>query len=175
MASRSAKIKRRNRIIVDTATLAAHFNLSPRRIRQLSKDGMPKIGRDQFDFAESAAFYVRFLENALANKGAPVGDDSLAIFRGQKARSLLASTELKEFELEKKRASLVTREDADKVFAEFRKMVRARISTVPAPLAKELLGEKSQVMVQAKIERALEAALTLLATVDGPEFAKNLA
>ncbi len=175
MASRSPKIKRRKRIIVGTATLASHFNLSPRRIRQLATDGMPKIGRDKFDFAESAAFYVRFLQNALENKGAPVGDDGLAIFKGQRARSLLASAELKEFELEQKRANLVTRADANKFLTEFQRMVRARISSVAAPLAIEVRGETSQIMVQAKIERALDAALALLATDDGDASAKMLA
>ena|ERR1700722_1963414 len=134
---------------------------------------MPKIARNKFELVESISWYIQFLQRALENKGADIGE--LELFRKQKSRSLNATAALKELELEKRRAELVTREDADKFFAEFQRMVRARISTVPASLAKELRGETSQVMVQAKIERALEAALTLLATIDGPESAKNLA
>jgi phage terminase Nu1 subunit (DNA packaging protein) len=160
--------------IVNTKELARHLRLSPRRIRQLTQAGMPKIARDKFDFIECAGFYIRFLQRALENKGADVGDGTLELFRSPKARSLTASAELKELELEQKRASLVTREDADKFFAEFQKMVRARISTVAAPLAIELQGETSQIMAQAKIQRALDDALTLLATVDGDACAKNL-
>ncbi len=160
--------------IVDAPTLAVWCNLSVRRIHQFVELGMPKIGRGRFDAKVCVNWYVKFMQNALENKGAPVADDGVAIFRGQRARSLLASAELKEFELDKKRSSLVTRADADKAFAEFERMVRARISTVAAPLAKELRGETSMVMATAKIERALDAALTLIATVDGPDSAKNL-
>ena len=167
-------MKKRAPMIVRTPVLADALNLSVRRIHQLVKLGLPKSGRGKFDFKACVQWYLKYLHEALENKGAPVADDGVAIFRRQKARSLSASTELKELELERKRSTLVTREDADKFLTEFQRMTRARISTVPASLAKELLGEKSQVMAQAKIERALEAALTLLATVDGPESAKNL-
>jgi|ERR1700722_6065041 len=160
---------------ISTANLADILNLSGRRIQQLVKLGMPRLDRGRFDFKASVNWYVKFMQNALENKGANMADGDVTLWKKEKSRTLTVTAELKELELEKKRSSLVTREDADKVFAEFRKMVRARISTVPAPLAKELLGEKSQVMAQAKIERALEAALTLLATVDGDASAKILA
>jgi phage terminase Nu1 subunit (DNA packaging protein) len=168
-------MKKRKPMIVDTPFLAAVLNLSVRRIHQLVKIGLPKSGRGRFDFKACVQWYLKYLHGALENKGAPTGADrSLELFRSQKARSLLASVELKELVLAEKRANLVTREDADKFFAEFQYMVRARISSVAAPLAIELRGETSHVMAQAKIERALDAALALLATFDGPESAKNL-
>jgi len=164
----------KKRMIVDTPVLADALNLSVRRIHQLATIGMPKSGRGTFDFKACVNWYVQFLQNALENKGAPVGDDSVAIFRGHKARSLAASAELKEFELHQKQSSLVTRADADKFLTDFQRMVRARVSSVAAPLAVELRGETSQVMAQAKIERALDGALNLLATVDGHECAARL-
>jgi hypothetical protein len=166
-------MKNRKRTVVNAATLAKHCNLSPRRIRQLVEIGMPKIGRDKFDFIESAGFYIRFLQNALEKKGAPVADGSYNIFKEQKSRSLIASVELKELELEQKRSSLVTRTDADKTMGEFVRMTWARFSTLPGRLAIELLGETSRTMAQAKIERAIREALFLLATSDAAECSAN--
>ena len=88
-------------MIVSTEKLAQHFKLSPRRIQQLVKLGLPKIARGKFDYVEAAKFYIRFLQNALENKGAVIGDGSLELFRSQKARALTVTAQLKELELKK--------------------------------------------------------------------------
>jgi phage terminase Nu1 subunit (DNA packaging protein) len=124
--------------IVNAKELARHLRLSPRRIRQLAKIGMPKIARDKFDFIECAGFYIRFLQRALENKGAEV--ENLDAFRSQKSRALTASAELKELKLARERAELVTHAEASEVLIKFSRIVRARLSTAPVRLAGERGG-----------------------------------
>jgi phage terminase Nu1 subunit (DNA packaging protein) len=162
----------KKQMIVDTPVLADALNLSVRRIHQLVKIGLPKSGRGRFDFKECVNWYLKYLHEALDRAGRTTDDTSL---RQVKSRGLIAAVELKELALAEKRANFVTRADADKFLTEFQRIVRARISAVAAPLAIELQGETSQIMAQAKTQRALDAALTLLGTDDGDASAKILA
>jgi phage terminase Nu1 subunit (DNA packaging protein) len=154
------------RKIVDTDTLARHCNLSPRRIRELTQAGMPKAGRNKFEFFTAIGWYITFLRAALENKGAQTGDGTLELFRSQKARSLTASAQLKELELAKKRSELVTVAESERVLAEFSQIVRARFADVPIRLSRELLHETSRTMIQAKVESAIREACLLLARTD---------
>jgi phage terminase Nu1 subunit (DNA packaging protein) len=153
-------------MIASTEKLAVVFKLSPRRIQQLVKLGLPKIARGKFDYVEAATFYIRFLQNALANKGAGDADGTLESFRSQKARSLTASAALKELEYERRRAELVTVAEAESVKAEFARIVRARFADVPIRLAGQLLNQTSRTMVQAIVEREIREACKLLARTD---------
>jgi phage terminase Nu1 subunit (DNA packaging protein) len=160
------------REIVTGKEIARHLRLSPRRIRQLVKIGMPKIARNKFDFIQCAGFYIRFLQTALENKGAEVGDGTLELFRSQKARSLNASASLKELELKKRRAEVVTIAEASDVLAEFSRVVRARFSTLPSSLAGQLLNQTSRTMIQAIVETSIRDACCLLASSDRATLAE---
>jgi phage terminase Nu1 subunit (DNA packaging protein) len=152
--------------IVDTDTLARHCNLSPRRIRELTQAGLPKIGRNKFNLIDAISWYIQFLQRALENKGAQTGDGTLELFRSQKARSLTASAALKELEFERRRAEVVTVAESERVLAEFSRLVRARFAEVPIRLSRELLNETSRTMIQAKVESAIREACLLLARTD---------
>jgi phage terminase Nu1 subunit (DNA packaging protein) len=69
------------RKIVNTDTLARHCNLSPRRIRELTQAGLPKIGRNKFEFFTAMGWYITFLRAALENKGMQTDDGALELFR----------------------------------------------------------------------------------------------
>jgi phage terminase Nu1 subunit (DNA packaging protein) len=160
-------------VVVSTAKLAAHFKLSPRRIQQLVKLGLPKLSRGKFDYVEAAKFYIRFLQRALEAKGAEVGDGTLELFRSQKARSLNATAALKELELKNRRAEVVTIAEASDVLADFARIVRARFSTLPSSLAGQLLNQTSRTMIQAIVETSIRDACCLLASTDAPTVSEK--
>jgi len=74
-------------------------------------------------------------------------------------RMLSAKADLQELDLASKRGELVSIADVEKQMTDLVITTKARILTVPARVAPELLGEGSRVMVQAKIEKALKEAL----------------
>jgi phage terminase Nu1 subunit (DNA packaging protein) len=152
--------------IVDAKTLARHCRLSERRIRQLTQVGLPKVARNRFDLVASISWYIRFLQTALENKGAEVGDGTLELFRSQKARALNVTAQLKELELKKRRAEFVTVAEARDALADFARIVRARFSTVPIQLAAQCVNQPSRTMLQAIVEKHLNEAMSLLASVD---------
>jgi hypothetical protein len=173
--------------IVNDKSLGAILNIKGARIRQLVKEGMPRAGRNKYALIECVKFYVRFLQNALEHKGAPMADGSYTLFKEEKSRTMRVTAELKELELAEKRGKLVSVEDATKTLEDFAHMTKARIRAVPPRLAAEVMGQDSLIMCQALIAKRLDEALTQIANdgntvtqvgtqeVTASVYAKNLA
>jgi phage terminase Nu1 subunit (DNA packaging protein) len=157
------------KVIRSTSQLSRILQLTPRRIQQLVKLGMPKLGPNRYPLEECATFYIDFLQKNLERKGADMADGTLTLFREEKSRTMRVAAELKELELARKRALVVTVEDSKKAFEDFAHMIKARVRAIPPRLADEVLGETSRSMVQAIIEKAIDGALSLAAK-DGSNY-----
>jgi phage terminase Nu1 subunit (DNA packaging protein) len=149
--------------VVNVARLAAFLNLTPRRVQQLVKEGMPREANGQYDPIKCACFYVRYLQNAIEERSVPSVANESAAERVERMRLLRAHAELKEMELATSRSQLVAVEDVDKMLADFVLTTKSRILAIPPRLAPELVGETSRIMVQAKIQRAIDQTLRVLA------------
>jgi phage terminase Nu1 subunit (DNA packaging protein) len=149
--------------IVGIKELAAILDLTPRRIQQLTQEGFPKKVRGKYDRDECVGFYIRYLQ-ALVEKRARVeeGGKIFASEREERLRLLRAGADLREIELARERSELVSVVDVDRAFEDLAVTTQARILAVAPRLAPELIGEKSRVMAQAKIERALREAMLVL-------------
>jgi phage terminase Nu1 subunit (DNA packaging protein) len=147
--------------IVNVTRVAAFLNLTPQRVQQLVKEGMPREARGQYDPIRCGAWYVRFLQAAIEKKvgGGPM-DGEILSEREQRLRLLRAQRELKEIELAKTQGLLVSIADVEKELTDLVLTTKARILAIPPRLAPELVGETSRVMIQGKIERACKEALS---------------
>jgi hypothetical protein len=110
---------------------------------------------------------VRYQQAALEKRSASMPDGGYAGVREERVRLLRADADLKEMQLTKERARLVAVSDVESMLADLVLTTETRIMAIPSRLAPELVGETSRVMVQAKIEKALKEALTLLAREGG--------
>jgi phage terminase Nu1 subunit (DNA packaging protein) len=149
--------------IVNVTRIAAFLNLTPRRVQQLVKEGMPREANGRYDPIKCAAFYIRYLQNAIEERSVPTSDDEPAGERTERVRLLRANADLKEMELATLHSQLVAVEDVDKALADLARTTKARILAIPPRLAPELVGETSRIMIQAKIQRAIDQTLRVLA------------
>ena len=92
-----------------------------------------------------------------------MADGRYAGEREERVRLLRADADLREIELAKERALLVAIPDVEELLTDLVLTTKARIMSIPPRLAPELVGETSQVMIQAKIEKACKEALSYLA------------
>jgi phage terminase Nu1 subunit (DNA packaging protein) len=153
-----AKPRRR---LVGIALIAERLHLTPRRIQQLAGEGLPRVTRGKYDVDEVLDWYIARLERQLAGE---IDEDSeRAKKENEELRLLSAKADLQELDLACKRRELVAIADVEKQMTDLVITTKARILTVPARVAPELLGEQSRVMVQAKIEKSLKEALSHLA------------
>lgn len=149
--------------VVNVSRIAAFLNITPRRVQQLVKEGMPCEGRGQYDPIKCAMFYVRYLQNVLEERSAPISEDDSSGERAARIRLLRAKADVKEMQLSSQRSQLVTVKDCDHMVVELNRSTTVRIMEIPPRLAPQLVGETSRTMIQAKIETAIKGSLRLLA------------
>jgi phage terminase Nu1 subunit (DNA packaging protein) len=147
--------------LVGIAAIAGRLRLTPRRIQQLAGEGLPRVTRGKYDVDEVLDWYIAKLERQLARQTDEDGD--IAQREKEEMRLLSAKADLQEIDLANKRRELISIADVEKQMTDLVITTKARILTVPARVAPELLGEQSRVMVQAKIEKALKESLSHLA------------
>ena len=49
--------------------VARALNLTPRRVQQLRSEGLPSVGRGQYELGPCMAWYIRYLQAALEKRG----------------------------------------------------------------------------------------------------------
>jgi phage terminase Nu1 subunit (DNA packaging protein) len=144
---------------VDVAKVGAFLNVTPRRIQQLVKEGMPREARGQYDPVKCGAWYVRYLQAAIEKKTMPSIDEGYISLKEERTRLLRAKAELKQIEVAKRQGLLVSIPEVERKMSDLVLMTKARILNIPARVAGELVDETSRVMIQAKLEKAAEEAL----------------
>jgi phage terminase Nu1 subunit (DNA packaging protein) len=149
--------------LVGIAAIAERLRLTPRRIQQLAGEGLPRVTRGKYDVDAVLDWYIAKLQRELARQTDEDGE--IAKREREELRMLSAKADLQEIELASKRRELVAIADVEKQMTDLVITTKARILTVPARVAPEILGEQSRVMVQAKIEKAIKESLSHLAEV----------
>jgi phage terminase Nu1 subunit (DNA packaging protein) len=146
--------------LVGIAAIAERLRLTPRRIQQLTGEGLPRVTRGKYDVDAVLDWYISRLERQLA--GEIDEDGERAKKENEELRLLSARADRQELELASERQELVSIADVEKQMTDLVITTKARILTVPARVAPELLGEQSRVMLQAKIEKSIKEALSHL-------------
>jgi len=117
---------------VDVHKVAAFLNVTPRRVQQLVKEGMPRGARGQYDPIKCGAWYVRFLQAAIEKKTIPSGDGGYVTLKEERTRLIRAKAELKQIEVAKRRGLLVSLADVEKEMTDLVLTTKARILAIPA-------------------------------------------
>lgn len=151
---------------VNPDKVAQALNITPSRVHQLVKEGLPKEGRGQFDPVKCLLWYVRYLQAALEKKAVPTLDGGFVGEREERVRLLRADADLREIELARERSQLVAFTDVEAWVTDLILTTKARVLAMAPRLAPALVGETSRVMIQAKIEKAAKEALAYLAKAE---------
>jgi phage terminase Nu1 subunit (DNA packaging protein) len=147
--------------LVGIAAISERLKLTPRRIQQLAGEGLPRVTRGKYDVDAVLDWYIAKLERQLAGETDEEGE--LAKRYKEELRLLSARADEQELDLAARRRELVSIADVEKEMTDLVATTKARILTVPARVAPDLIGEQSRVMVQAKLEKAIKEALSHLA------------
>ena len=155
--------------LTDVGRVAQALNLTEARVHQLVKEGLPREGRGQYDAVKCMLWYIRYLQAVIEKKAVNLGPgEGFAGEREERVRLLRADADLREIELAKERSQLVSIADVEAFHATLVQTAKARMRGIPARIAPELVGEMSRVMIQAKLEKVIDDALTVLAKGPNP-------
>lgn len=146
-------------------TVARLLDLTPRRVQQLSKEGViPKAERGRYELVPAVQGYIRYLK-AQAINGDATGDDS-----EHKRRLLKARADIAEMEAERLSGNLAEVAQVTKTWASLLTFLRQAILTLPDECAELVAVEQTIEACHEIIETHVHKILAELAAtaVDGP-------
>lgn len=152
---------------VTSQQLAQFFGLTPERIRQLTKDGMPSEGRGRYDFVTATRWYIQFLQEAVKRRTTEGGVGGADALRKERAASIGIDTELKRIDLMRARGELIPVTEAVRMFegavAQFKAKMLAGVSRAGI----RLMGARTQARATAVVEEVVIEALSEMKKIGG--------
>jgi hypothetical protein len=136
--------------------------MTPERIRQLVNEGMPKDGHGQYDAVRCMYWYLGKVRRMVSHKESENADGTSSGIRGERKRLLSTQADIAEMELARARMETISIQDHERILGELVMETKARMMSIPARAAADVVGETSRVMVQAKIEKRVREAMSHL-------------
>jgi phage terminase Nu1 subunit (DNA packaging protein) len=137
-------------------TIAALFDLTERRVQQLSAEGViPRNSHGRYEIGLAVRGYVRYLRER-AVKGDPAGADDVGASRAKllNARARLATLEADQFE-----GQLLRRSDVEKVWGSIISNVRTRLLAIPQSTAQAISYLQTPGQIAGLLTQAVTEAL----------------
>lgn len=150
------------------STMAKLFNLTERRVQQLSKEGViPKDARGRYELVPAVQGYVRYLQERALGQQVPEGAID---YHAEKARKTRAEADLAEMEAAARRGELVEAAVVDQAWQSVMREIQSKLlGQTPARIASLVIGERAEAaikkIVRSELVLVLEAASG--ADVDG--------
>lgn len=150
---------------VNIGTIANALNLTTRRIHQLKAEGLPTVGRGQYELGPCMAWYIRYLQAALEKRGPNTNSDTPDLV-AEKTR--LAKEQGDKIALENaiKRGQLIYADDAAEIWSDHISHAKSKILVIPSKLAPQLVNIDNANVIAGKLRDELDAALAELASAN---------
>ncbi len=108
--------------IVNSSFLAKFFKRDIRTIQLWAKEGMPKEGRDKYDFVKVVSWRINYLENKLKE-----AEGSGGVLKSAKERKEAALAEKAEFELALLKKELIKVDDVIYLFDRIFNLIKTKL------------------------------------------------
>jgi phage terminase Nu1 subunit (DNA packaging protein) len=132
------------------------------RISQLVKDGMPVVGRNQYDPVRCMFWYIGKLRRSVKSRKTENEDGTSSSVEEERKRLLREQADAAAMDNAVKRGELVEIGDVEKRVTDMLVNLKARIGAVPARVAPKVVGETNRVLVQGTISKEINTALSEL-------------
>jgi len=143
---------------VNVEAIAKALNLTTRRVHQLKAEGLPTVGRGQYELGPCMAWYIRYLQNALEKRGPNVNPDTPDLL-AEKTRLAREQGDKLAIENSIKRGELVYVSDVVQTWADHIASARAKLLAMPTKLAPQLVSQSNANVIATRIREEIDAAL----------------
>lgn len=162
----------------DTKFVAKFFFLSPRRIQQLTSEGiLPSVKRtkdgNMYDFIPTIQRYIKYLQDVVNNRTRNTEEQEKAKLEAEikykEAKAEYANLELAELEGNMHRAG-----DVQAMVEDLAATTKSMLSALPGRLALDVINKSSAAEASVVIEDAINDVLNSLAAYEyNPDFFKE--
>jgi len=146
---------------VNVDAIAKALNLSTRRVHQLKAEGLPTVGRGQYELGPCMAWYIRYLQAALEKRGPNVNPDTPDLL-AEKTRLAREQGDKLSIENSIKRGELVYVSDVISAWADHISSCRAKLLGLPTKIAPQLVNQTNANAIAGKLRDEIDTALTEL-------------
>lgn len=130
------------------------------RITQLVKDGMPIVGRNQYDPVRCMYWYIGKLRRSVKSRKTENVDGTSSSVEEERKRLLREQADAAAMDNAVKRGELVEIGHVEKRVTDMLVNLKARIQAVPSRVAPKVVGETNRVLIQGTISKEINQALT---------------
>lgn len=131
----------------DVNTIAKVLNVTPRRIQQLAKEGLPTLGRGRYPLVPCVHWYVKYWQDRAESR---VASGSGADLERARAKKTIAEASLAELELEAAHGRMIPLDTHER-----------RVEVIAARLASRIKGLGRYIADVQRATAAVEAAAVL--------------
>lgn len=135
------------------------LGITPRRVQQLVKEGMPTVKRGKYNLIACVQWYIRYWQQRAEAKGSPDDTDSLA---NAKLRQARADARLSEIELAQAEGRLLPLDEYEKELGGVCERIRGVLSTIPSKYMGRIQLARSDLEAQAVGESIRDETLAAL-------------
>lgn len=156
-------------IVVTTKALADMFGVVPKRIMQLTDEGiLEKVGRGSYDLTKSVLAYVTHLKTrtGAANDSKTLETEKLT----EETMLKRAKREKAELELQLTKGELVKTQDVKQLYGGMVQVFRSKMLMLPVKTAPKVVGLKEVKTIQDIIQDEVYTALTELSRLTTQEI-----
>jgi len=138
-----------------TDVIAGILGVTRARIRQLTKDGMPKAGRNKYPMIASIRWYIQFWKDK-----ANAGDTALTRYKKRLAK---AQAESAEIDLKVKKREMIPAADVEKDAFNMARQTRDAMLSIPDRISDQLAAENESSEIHKIMKEEILRALRGLA------------
>lgn len=147
---------------VNVDAIAKALNLTTRRVHQLKAEGLPTVGRGQYELGPCMAWYIRYLQNALEKRGPNINPDTPDLL-AEKTRLAREQGDKLAIENAISRGELVYADDVVNTWADHISSAKAKLLAMPTKLAPQLVNQSNANVIAGRISEEVDNALVELA------------
>ncbi len=147
---------------VNVGTIANALNLTTRRVHQLKAEGLPTVGRGQYEIGPCMAWYIRYLQAALEKRGPNVNPDTPDLL-AEKTRLAREQGDKLAIENAISRGELVYLDDVVNTWADHISSAKAKLLAMPTKLAPQLVNQTNANIIAGRIREEVDNSLVELA------------
>jgi len=143
-------------------TIAKLLDLTPRRVQQLSAEGViPKAERGRYELVPAVQGYVKYLKER-SIRADTSGDD----YNAHRTRLTKAKADMAEMEKAQIEEQLIPANDVEKVWVEVSQNMRQKLLTLPQRAAPEVFAAEKLVEVKSILKEQVYDALQEIAEIE---------
>lgn len=150
---------------VDAAAVAKALNITPRRVQQLAREGLPRVARGRYELGACMAWYIRFLQRALEQRALPGESGGYLSLAAERARLAKEQADKAALDNAVRRGQLVEIRIASREWEKWMVTLRAHFLSTPNKLGSVLPDPAPRAVVVEKLRESIYEALR--AAADG--------